>query len=1326
MANFHEDYELEVVDAAAASAAAAILRLHQHCCESIFNELNTGGKRKATCFRTFKFHIDVYAFGISILGSVVFQTPKKRIKKHSEPSGDKAMFSAKKKVQGGKPEPPCQGAFDEALIETYKSKGKDRSKLPIIAFTKRVNKKQKEFGWMKPLLVYSDEFYSIVSFFFFGDKYGSLFKDATSNIEVARIPGISVFEGILEDVTVKVENPKDFKLNLIDAIKMSYGSDLTKKHPVVELLRATINKLNEHKEDGGIGWLLETNMIGKKLNDRSNLDSYVATALYNIIGAGCEKEYNDILATALGSTAKNSAGRKQFVKDIAKNYVLSLMKNSDHPKSSAGTATTATALSSTDKGENLNTLRGSESLSGTGIFPTEIKTNEPYTVRSPLTGTSKTTTVFFDKKSEEVECTATNPSSFEGTPNIQRVLYTEEEDCVECTAASTNSYTTSNVESGYSDDHYDDDNANDFGSPIVALFQDDSGRSSQRSFLISPRFRRPSRKGRSTPTNTTPPSALRQTKRFRNAICSKFATASQRASILLSDDHHDAVENAYTRGRQLLDAAKRGAATESARNEAKELVLKNYEGLMNKARKEVIKFLLDTSENEESHVFDIIQLMISSNEEAKAKEKLIKKLGSYLYNQSTKDSNAVVDAGHKLLYPFPKLRQWRSSANDKNRDKYIKIQAKIVKDFTEKLLADKIQLIDDVILHLASETKAGKKQKGKLISASQVAAAQSATCFNVSSAATVKICRRAELLAKKNGLIGENDRLFEGQLLKKLGRVEADSAIPPKVVQVECQITEKDTGFCTYYYIQNVPLLLERLVARCMMEGKFRPSNKFSKLSDKIIIKFGTDRGMGDLIMQLSLANRENGNHGTWAIPIGVVESATESHSNLKKTVYAEERKTILEQLVNDELHMIAFSFNDPSSSTLKYVKCLILQFEGVSRTKMENKSIVCTIDQEPLLVSDLSDIEWNSIADERTDVDSVKITSRMISRADDEDFPIRIQLIEHQNEYVGCNLVSYKTEEKLFSFRFDVHVDREEIRCITARCFNCYGKACEDGKMIACVHGLSAVGSSYPCPICLWHLRDTVAASWVEKHASEDVCVECKDFEQRTGEKSLSNSNYNYRILRSGQTAAAKTSDKVQAYSVVDEPLLRMEDDKIYKSCPDEMHVRQGEMTHLTQQLCFELSTIRLTDDDDFIDTMEEKINQYIGKMVQLEQSDEFVKNRRERKKIDKEVNLAYSKYTEAVDEGKTQREIDELFQTFDDYAYDRAKEDLDPEKFVVMNKKINGGKEMKKLLAVFKNDKKKRFNKAVYTFMKALKTYAGDIYKGKGVHELTGKFHC
>ena len=151
----------------------------------------------------------------------------------------------------------------------------------------------------------------------------------------------------------------------------------------------------------------------------------------------------------------------------------------------------------------------------------------------------------------------------------------------------------------------------------------------------------------------------------------------------------------------------------------------------------------------------------------------------------------------------------------------------------------------------------------------------------VSNATTAKFAKYITILLKKKGWISNHDRVFEGQLQTKLGQVERLNAIPPKLIHIECNTSKQNTGMCTYYYIKNIPLLLEKMNAGCSLEVKFQDSIEISSLKDKIIIKFGCNRGMKDLIMQVSLGNRKNGDHGKYTAPIGVVEGATESHSNL-------------------------------------------------------------------------------------------------------------------------------------------------------------------------------------------------------------------------------------------------------------------------------------------------------------------------------------------------------------------------------------------------------------------------------------------------------------
>ena len=78
---------------------------------------------------------------------------------------------------------------------------------------------------------------------------------------------------------------------------------------------------------------------------------------------------------------------------------------------------------------------------------------------------------------------------------------------------------------------------------------------------------------------------------------------------------------------------------------------------------------------------------------------------------------------------------------------------------------------------------------------------------------------------------------------------------------------------------------------------------------------------------------------------------------------------------------------------------------------------------------------------------------------------------------------------------------------------------------------------------------------------------------------------------------------------SVTHKPLLRIDDDKRHKSAVDEMHARQGLMTHLTTELCAQLQRVEIEDEDEFADLLIEDIKKYIEETEKIKKSLEFKK---------------------------------------------------------------------------------------------------------------------
>ena len=243
----------------------------------------------------------------------------------------------------------------------------------------------------------------------------------------------------------------------------------------------------------------------------------------------------------------------------------------------------------------------------------------------------------------------------------------------------------------------------------------------------------------------------------------------------------------------------------------------------------------------------------------------------------------------------------------------------------------------------------------------------------------------------------------------------------------------------------------------------------------------------------------------------------------------------------------------------------------------------------------------------------------------------------------------------------------------------------------------------------------------WVNDHGNNNkIEVEiCRDCEKRVGNISLEKTHKDFKIRRGGRTDNVDIQMKRDVFSVTHKALLRIDDDKRYKSSVDEMHARQGLMTHLTTELYLQLQRVEIEGEDEITDFLIEDIKKYIEETEKIKKSPEFKKKGADSKKAEKEVEADYKKYTDAIANGLPPDEIDRLCADFEDLATDRDDIGDQPKGYMNMCKIVNGGKEL--LEALQKSKKRNSFNKVVFVFMKALKLYAGDIYRGHDVHKLT-----
>ena len=269
-----------------------------------------------------------------------------------------------------------------------------------------------------------------------------------------------------------------------------------------------------------------------------------------------------------------------------------------------------------------------------------------------------------------------------------------------------------------------------------------------------------------------------------------------------------------------------------------------------------------------------------------------------LFSQQS-DSNGVISDRYNIAVQIPKPRQLKLDAGNNSLEAFVRkksnvmhsLNTTLVGEYGAELGADKDVAINIVEEHCDASVLDGGEG---IFTAEDVLFVRDRAGAKVTSKAITQITDNLErLLIEKNML--KKKKAFDAQLRKKIGKKEKQGAFSSTAMLVECKVTKDKTNMCVFCFTKNAPLLMERMLSSCILEDTFEVSFQFSNFVDKIIFKFGADRGGGDLMIMIGLANRIDGNTSFFTIPIDVVENATEDRSNLEKTIYSKERKQIIE-----------------------------------------------------------------------------------------------------------------------------------------------------------------------------------------------------------------------------------------------------------------------------------------------------------------------------------------------------------------------------------------------------------------------------------------------
>ena len=880
--------------------------------------------------------------------------------------------------------------------------------------------------------------------------------------------------------------------------------------------------------------------------------------------------------------------------------------------------------------------------------------------------------------------------------------------------------------------------------PRAKLFQDDITTTlSDLSFTSTPQLRQGKiRKSRPSPaTFASPPIEQGKTTRPRRennaTVCPTSSNNTTVVSSLLPIRTAADASLVEQQNKSPSNPSVSGPSPLIPNNETTNEMLLNILGNVNENEMEttkatLVKYLLNTATVKNDRVSEIITLMMTV-ETATTKTKVLRDAGEYLCKNYPTSDGTIQTTHGKLLIPIKKPRKLKHTAKQRSKKIWLKEKKEQINGIVNQVLGTGIEFKKDIIDDLIDD----EESKGKITALGMTAVRDSAG-FKVPISTVDRIARDITILLQKHKLLKDNSSSpFEGSLRKKMGMIERIGAVPNKIEHVECRTTKEESSRVVYWYIENVPLLMERLLACSIKDKTFQTSLDVSSYIDKILFKFGCDRGSGDLIMMISLMNRLKGNHGKHALAIGVAEGAQETYANLKKTVYSNDRKEILEQLVNRHLYMIQLTFikaNGINASTIGAVKCIIMQLKGIDRDVLsKTKFVVQTEEYSPI---GNESIEWNSNANNRSIADTVIVNNDMcIDNNNQNEIHLKIQLIKLENNYVGCKVLSSKTKQVVFSFKFDtdVAIDGIDSTRTISKCSQCIGFPSEDGKMCTSVSGLSTCSASYPCPNCLWHHREETLPSWMQEFLSEEEMAEIenskdydldnvfKEYDSRINDKSKGRSYHDFSLDRGGRTDAITIEEKRDALSVIYEPLLNIDDEFIYVNHGGPLHISQGLMTHLTQMICEILGRIEINDTGEFTEQVVTNIEKHLKEIESMKTSKAYKKSKTFWNQMTEEVKEAEAKFEKARDDEEDENTIQELYAEWILLAEERNEEGMLGGQYLRFQRIVGAEIELKKELAKFKKSTKKSLNKAVFLFMKSLKVMAGDFNKSHGVHELT-----
>jgi tetratricopeptide (TPR) repeat protein len=716
----------------------------------------------------------------------------------------------------------------------------------------------------------------------------------------------------------------------------------------------------------------------------------------------------------------------------------------------------------------------------------------------------------------------------------------------------------------------------------------------------------------------------------------------------------------------------------------------------------------------------------------------------------------------------PRRTGGTTETNPVTNDKKARLGANVLLEILQKMCGEKdVQAQKDVLEKLVHQDFDGNVQFEKFLLDTADCIAVRELAGGVSTNALLRILSAISKLLNTN-------KLVPTQLKKKISRREWQ-LLKVKFTQLQLETSKGESGECVFYWIENGHLLMEQLVASTILEGKKQASIDFSNFDETHIFSRGIDKAV-DLCDMIRYVNRKDGNTGEHCIPIGVVEGASETASNLLKTVLSKARNHLQSKVQDGKMHLfdIRFCSNSETDIVLNQdgareeggnqekenkeeeeimteaipnaAVCMLVEFV-LPEGKQLNNPLKITVFEENIVHTNQSVAQFylestDAGGEERQKSDKIVVTDEMLQPRSNGTYTFdaslrMVQLLgsntledgreESEVSYIGCEL--FCSGQKMYSFKFNLPVDgfpKDNEPEVKARCQRVISIPAQDGKMATMVFGLGTCGVTYPCLRCTRHHAQRSFPEWMDEKHSDIVGAsqfECKDFPLREGTNSYEECYKKFKNAMGEKIAYTALESKLppgvvdRTLSVTSGPLMMLDLD-LHSGEP--MHVHMGLVSHATEEATKMLASVG-GDKTGWAEKLKQVMVEKARVIRDLEKSQPYLAARRTFNFWKKQYELSLKALEEAREAGEDPDHIKYLEEILEEAAED-MKTSSDSTKYGEMNRKIRGAKEFTTVLAAAKKATKlERLDQAEYLFLQAIRTKAGKFNKQHGSMELT-----